>query len=387
MKKLSVFVCAIVIVFGVVGTANALLQFNNGGIHNIDYVINDEVWVDYANPGAQTTVNMLSGGNVSGHILQGFEDSTINVSGGTINWLFFNDRSQGNLSGGTVLGTNMFYDNSRVTISGTELFSITLLNNSELFMSGGRINVSLDGRDNTSLTVTGGIFEHLRLDHNNVTTIYGKDFAVDGTPVGYGEIFSILGGDPGPDPNRILTGTLASGQTLYADFEIGNSAKIVLASFPEHSTLNEMVTDIDPPGVNPAYWTGDDMNNTDQLKNADPRTEGYWLKALLGKDYDDPSVNYIDRILKGTRGLGLDDKSLTDFDPYLFWTYAVVKYDGMWIAYENNGINNLLTTDIFRWGISHITFFGPTSVPEPATMLLLGLGLIGLAGIRRKIKK
>lgn len=192
------------------------------------------------------------------------------------------------------------------------------------------------------------------------------------------------------------------GSTSSSAFGINEEGDIVGyyydASGVGHSYLaslgpitNKMVTDIDPPGFNPAYWTGDDMNNTGQLLNADPRTEEAWLEALLGKDYDDPSVNLIYRILKGTGGLGLDDKSLTDFDPGFLWAYAVVKYDGMWIAYENNGINNLLTTDTFDWGISHITFFGPTSVPEPTTILLLGLGLIGLmivlVTVRRKVQK
>jgi hypothetical protein len=142
--------------------------------------------------------------------------------------------------------------------------------------------------------------------------------------------------------------------------------------------------------VNSTYWTDTDDNPSDwkELNNANPTTEEAWLEALLGLVYDDPSVSYFDRIEAGTGGLGLDDKSLTDFDPGFTWEYAVVKYANYWNAYQDNPGDDLLTVGQLSNGISHITFFnGAPSVPEPPMMLLVGSGLIGLAVFSRKRRK
>lgn len=95
------------------------------------------------------------------------------------------------------------------------------------------------------------------------------------------------------------------------------------------------------------------------------------------------------------------------------WVYAVIKYGTLSIAFEDTNNNNILdeldendfldfigldgfelVDDPFigdggsMWqsknGISNITLFGTTPVPEPATMLLFGSGLIGLAAVGRK---
>jgi hypothetical protein len=55
-------------------------------------------------------------------------------------------------------------------------------------------------------------------------------------------------------------------------------------------------------------------------------------------------------------------------------------YDSLWIAMEARDYSGS------QWIRRSRVYFAHT-IPEPATMLLLGLGLTGLAGIRRKLKK
>lgn len=152
---------------------------------------------------------------------------------------------------------------------------------------------------------------------------------------------------------------------------------ILLSSF---ALADAIVADIDPPDINSTYWAGSDQNPSlvGQLVNSNPTTEEAWLEALLGKVYNDPTVNYITKID------GSGDKQLTDFDPGVAWDYAIVKYGNYWIAYGDTGNDDLLTAGSFDFGVSHVTLFGGEPIPEPATMFLLGSGLIGLAGYGRK---
>ncbi len=276
-KRVEILTAAIVLLVSA-SPVMAVIEFNDGGTYDIlanktNKVV--EVWIDFETPGMGTTVNILEGGifGFTGYDLKGFEDSIINLLGGSIASLGAYGRSQVTVSAGVIGGRQHLYacDNSRVTVSGGRINNFRVYDSSQATISGGWISIlspkdssqvtvsggqmgalsasdssqvtvsggqmgDLCASDSSQVTISGGVLEEaLIVDSHGTMAIYGSDFAVDGTPVGYIELSSILGGPFRNEPHRRLTGTLASGEPINNDFQIGHSAKIVLV--PEPATL------------------------------------------------------------------------------------------------------------------------------------------------------
>lgn len=142
---------------------------------------------------------------------------------------------------------------------------------------------------------------------------------------------------------------------------------------------------------------------------SDAEEKGY-LAAYLGLTVAQVEALYIFDKDEESFDAPADYKDLASgFDPGFSWDYAIVKIDGpndYWYMFmDDNATQDLLNGDDVlttplqgttlitgalsfnggNYGISHVSWFKPkTQIPEPTTLILLGFGLISLAGIRRK---
>jgi len=148
---------------------------------------------------------------------------------------------------------------------------------------------------------------------------------------------------------------------------------VLLFCLANPAAADFLVVDVD---IDPS----DTDTNPQWVTPSDPADEGAWLDGLLGF--------HVPFISKDEVSNPLDDVPAN-------WAYAVAKYGvgkpslanpDHW-AIGDDGDFILELVDIGGLppnGLSHVSYFGAAAVPEPTTMLLLGLGLIGLSGLARK---
>ncbi|GAJ14816.1 unnamed protein product, partial [marine sediment metagenome] len=136
------------------------------------------------------------------------------------------------------------YNSSQITISGGSVGdnsvngNLVSYDNSQITISGGSVGYDLHALDNSQITISGGsiggkFYVGFDIDDNSILTVLGKDFAINGNSVDYGE-YNTMGRDWF---YGTLTGILASGDLINNDFEISRDSKLILAPIPEPATI------------------------------------------------------------------------------------------------------------------------------------------------------
>lgn len=213
-KSIHILAVPFIVIFVYIPVTLATLTFDDGGIHTIDFAVDEEVEVYDSPTGDPTTVNLVTGGSID-HRLRVFGNSHANVSDGYLRLdLYAYDNSQVTFSGGTIDAGLYGFQNSHITFSGGLIHDLRSYDNSQIDFMGGEIVTD----------IRAGWFDFG--PHTGVITIYGSNFNYP-----FGDITASFG---------ILTGTLANGDLIYNDFYIYDNASIVLVPAPDAVILGSI---------------------------------------------------------------------------------------------------------------------------------------------------
>jgi hypothetical protein len=166
--------------------------------------------------------------------------------------------------------------------------------------------------------------------------------------------------------------TINFGWDVSNSFTVGTadtlvSATIGLWAFPG-DTLTAVTWD-----VGTSFFANDVATGTDSAPvNTFQFTNGY------GYDIYSTSIAISGSVAPGTYYLSLHD-AVTTFGQPIYWD----QNSGPSLAMQNNGIGSVASESFTIFGSGG----GGGGTPEPASLLLLGSGLLGLAGgIRKRMK-
>ena len=168
---------------------HAFIEFNSGLYEPVSTTIGDTIGIDYTTSFAPGThVDLLTNGSIQGAV-------------------YMYNNAAFTLNGGSVYGRIFAHDDSHVWIAG------------------GTISIS-----------DGNLFFGYE---SSIVEFVGSEFAVDGTPVGYGESLTDYAACNGLFYTGELTGILADESSITGNFFIYNNADMIVV--PEPATLSLLV--------------------------------------------------------------------------------------------------------------------------------------------------